>query len=77
MASTRARKSITAKTRAEDDRLRELLRHDAIAKLKKLMTPLIERRDETSQPTKRKTESKTRHYRLSKLPFRDQFGSYK
>ena len=45
MASTRARKSITAKTRAEDDRLRELLRHAAIAKLKKLMAPLIERHE--------------------------------
>jgi hypothetical protein len=61
VASTRARKSITEKTRAEDDRLREALKHADIGKLKKLMTPLIERRDETSQPTKRKTESKTRH----------------
>jgi hypothetical protein len=45
VASTRARKSITAKTRAEDDRLREMLKHADIGKLKKLMAPLIERRD--------------------------------
>jgi hypothetical protein len=43
VTSTRARKSITAKTRAEDDRLREMLRHADIGKLKKLMTPLIEK----------------------------------
>jgi len=48
VASTRARKSITAKTRAEDDRLRELLRHADIAKLKKLMAPLIERHETKS-----------------------------
>jgi hypothetical protein len=48
VASTRARKSITAKTRAEDDRLTELLRHADIAKLKKLMAPLIERHEPES-----------------------------
>jgi hypothetical protein len=53
VASTRARKSITAKTRAEDDRLREKLRHADIGKLKKLMAPLIERTNEN-----RKTRTK-------------------
>lgn len=57
MASTRARKSITAKTRAEDDRLREMLRHADIGKLKKLMAPLIERREsETEKPSKKRNE---------------------
>ncbi|MGA3229000.1 MAG: hypothetical protein ABSD51_03550 [Candidatus Binatus sp.] len=50
MASTRARKSITEKTRAEDDRLREELRHADIGKLKKLMAPLIEKRDVKENP---------------------------
>jgi hypothetical protein len=51
VASTRARKSITAKTRAEDDRLREMLRHADIGKLKKLMSPLIERRESDGKET--------------------------
>jgi hypothetical protein len=51
VASTRARKSITAKTRAEDDRLREMLRHADIGKLKKLMAPLIERRESDGKGT--------------------------
>jgi len=54
VASTRARKSITAKTRAEDDRLREMLKHADIGKLKKLMTPLIERRESDEATTPRK-----------------------
>jgi hypothetical protein len=54
VASTRARKSITAKTRAEDDRLREMLRHADIGKLKKLMAPLIERREPDGKVTPRK-----------------------
>jgi len=41
VASTRARKSITAKTRAEDDRLKELLRHADIAKLKTVILLLL------------------------------------
>jgi hypothetical protein len=54
VASTRARKSITAKTRAEDDRLREMLRHADIGKLKKLMAPLI---TSTSDKTLREKKS--------------------
>jgi hypothetical protein len=55
VASTRARKSITAKTRAEDDQLREMLRHADIDKLRKLMAPLIERTEETgTKPRKKK-----------------------
>jgi hypothetical protein len=53
VASTRARKSITAKTRAEDDRLREMLRHADIGKLKKLMAPLIERREKEKKQNER------------------------
>ena len=57
MASTRARKSITAKTRAEDDRLREMLKHADIGKLKKLMAPLIERREsQGDKPSKKRNE---------------------
>jgi hypothetical protein len=51
VASIRARKSITEKTRAEDDRLREKLRHADIGKLKKLMAPLIERRELNDKET--------------------------
>ena len=56
MASTRARKSITAKTRAEDDRLREMLKHADIGKLKKLMAPLIERGEQVEKPSKKRNE---------------------
>jgi hypothetical protein len=58
VASTRARKSITAKTRAEDDRLREMLKHADIGKLKKLMAPLIERRESQveKKPSKKRNE---------------------
>jgi hypothetical protein len=54
VASTRDRKSITAKTRGDDDRLREMLRHADIGKLKKLMAPLIERREESGSTTRKK-----------------------
>jgi len=40
-------------TRREDERLREELRHADIGKLKKLMTPLIER-SEKPRPNRRK-----------------------
>jgi hypothetical protein len=42
---------VTEKTRKEDERLREELRHADIGKLKKLMGPLIEER---RPPQKRK-----------------------
>jgi hypothetical protein len=58
VASTRARKSITAKTRAEDDRLREALKHADIGKLKKLMAPLIERTPGIDQSESRKPHKK-------------------
>jgi hypothetical protein len=54
VASTRARKSITAKTRAEDDRLREALKHADINKLKKLMAPLIEQRENPHESRRKK-----------------------
>jgi hypothetical protein len=50
VASTRVRKSITAKTRAEDDRLREMLKRADIGKLKKLMAPLIEQPIKIGKP---------------------------
>jgi len=58
VTSTRARKSITAKTRAEDDRLREMLKHADIGKLKKLMAPLIERSTNVRGDNKRKSRKR-------------------
>jgi hypothetical protein len=43
VATIRVRKSISEKTRAEDERLREDLQNADIGKLKTLMAPLIER----------------------------------
>jgi hypothetical protein len=60
VASTRARKSITEKTRAEDDRLREELRHADIGKLKKLMAPLIERVQVNNTASEKKSKSRSR-----------------
>jgi hypothetical protein len=45
VATTRAHKPISEKTRAEDERLREELRHADIDKLKRLMKPLIEKKE--------------------------------
>jgi len=42
VATTRVRKSISEKTRAEDERLRGELRNAGIGKLKRLMKPLVE-----------------------------------
>ena len=51
----RARKNIPAKSRADDERLREELRHADIGKLKKLMAPLIERnQSDDKKPHSRK-----------------------
>jgi hypothetical protein len=45
VATTREHKPISEKTRAEDERLREELRHADIDKLKRLMKPLIEKKE--------------------------------
>jgi hypothetical protein len=45
---------ITQKTRDADEKLRGELRHADIGKLKKLMTPLIERPVEKKEPLKPK-----------------------
>jgi SNF2 family DNA or RNA helicase len=45
VATTRERKPITEETRAEDERLRDELRKADIGKLKRLMKPLIVRRN--------------------------------
>jgi hypothetical protein len=50
---------ITQKTRDADEKLREELRNADIGKLKKLMAPLIERR-ETSPSTKEKKSRRRR-----------------
>jgi hypothetical protein len=42
VATTRERKPISEKTRAEDERLRKDLRNADIGKLKRLMKPLVE-----------------------------------
>jgi hypothetical protein len=57
VATTRVHKSISEKTRAEDERLREELRHADIGKLKKLMAPLIEK--ETEEPKRHKSKRST------------------
>jgi len=55
VATTRERKPISEKTRAEDERLREELRNADIGKLKKLMAPLIERSEpKRTKPRKKK-----------------------
>jgi hypothetical protein len=43
----------SAEQRADDERLREALRHADIGKLKKLMAPLIERREESATTRKK------------------------
>jgi hypothetical protein len=53
--------AITQKTRDADEKLRDELRTADIGKLKKLMTPLIERTDErkvNEKKTKRRTSKK-------------------
>jgi hypothetical protein len=52
VATTRERKPISEKTRAEDERLREELRHADIDKLKRLMKPLIEKKEPENKPQK-------------------------
>jgi hypothetical protein len=52
VASTRARKSISEKTRAEDEKLREQLRKADIGKLKRALKSLMP----VIAPTKRFTE---------------------
>jgi hypothetical protein len=60
VATTRKRKPISENTRAEDERLREELRHADIDKLKELMRPLIERPDKPQgAPPKEKKSSQT------------------
>jgi hypothetical protein len=46
--------AITQKTRDKDEQLREQLRHADIAKLKKLMQPLIEKRAEEKKPRRKR-----------------------
>jgi hypothetical protein len=46
--------AITEKTRQADEKLREELRRADIGKLKKLMAPLIERRDSKEQKPRQK-----------------------
>ena len=45
VATTRERKPISEKTRAADEALRKELRHADIDKLKRLMKPLIEKKE--------------------------------
>ncbi len=52
------RKSISEKTRAEDERLGEELQNADIAKLKKLIAPLIERNEE--KPRSKKSRNSAR-----------------
>jgi hypothetical protein len=56
VATTRERKPISEKTRAEDEKLREELRNADIGKLKRLMQPLIEKPD--AQPEKRQRKKR-------------------
>jgi hypothetical protein len=53
VAWTCARKSITAKTRAEDDCLKEARKHADGSKLKKLMAPLITSVSDKKHPQKK------------------------
>jgi hypothetical protein len=46
--------AITEKTRQADEKLREELRHADIGKLKKLMAPLIERRESNKTGPRKK-----------------------
>jgi hypothetical protein len=54
--------AITEKTRQDDEKLREELRHADIGKLKKLMAPLIER-NENSSPVADKQHRRKRRNR--------------
>jgi hypothetical protein len=49
VATTRERRPISEKTRAADEKIREELRHADIDKLKRLMKPLIEKREPKDQ----------------------------
>jgi len=57
VASTRVRESISEKTRAEDERLREELRNADIGKLKRLMKPLIEQVQPRAASARKKRSS--------------------
>jgi hypothetical protein len=46
VATTRERKRISEKTRAEDERLREELRHADIEKFKQVIKPLFQRKED-------------------------------
>jgi hypothetical protein len=52
VATTRERKPISEKTRAEDERLREELRNADISKLKRLMKPFIVKPKEDRRKSK-------------------------
>jgi hypothetical protein len=56
----KARKGITEKTRQADERLREELRNADIGKLKRLMTPLIEKKDAALPTSDKSQRPKTR-----------------